>query len=466
MPKLPKLKLDKLPKAPKFKKLIGPSFIVLGLGLGSGELILWPYLASNYGLGIIWGAVLGITFQFFMNMEIERYSLINGESIFVGFKRKLKFLPIWFILSTFLPWIWPGIVGAAAQVIGHLVGITQTHYLAIGLLILIGIILTLGPVLYKIQETLQKWFILIGAPAVFILAIILASKADWAALGQGIIGKGTDFWFLPVGIPMASFLAALAYSGAGGNLNLAQSFYVKEKGYGMGRFMGRITSFLTGKAEDINLFGTTFNSEDKTNIKRFNKWWRLINLEHFLVFFSAGLVTILLLALLSFSTTFGLPDTQSGINFVFLQAQVIGVRLLPFIGTLFLIVVALMLFATHLSVLDATSRILSENLLLTFPRRLKPQKMRLLFYLVLWAQIITGICIFLFGIKEPLTLLTISAVLNAVAMFVHLGLTLWLNTTILPKVLRPKLFRRAAMALAFLFFGAFSLYTAYIKFYG
>lgn len=63
--------------------LLGPSFILLGLGLGSGELILWPYLVAHFGLGIIWGAVLGIAFQFFLNMEVERYALITGESVFV-----------------------------------------------------------------------------------------------------------------------------------------------------------------------------------------------------------------------------------------------------------------------------------------------------------------------------------------------------------------------------------------------
>ena len=61
---------EKLFRPPKLKEMIGPSFVLLGMGLGSGELIMWPYLAANYGLGIIWAAVIGITFQFFINMEI------------------------------------------------------------------------------------------------------------------------------------------------------------------------------------------------------------------------------------------------------------------------------------------------------------------------------------------------------------------------------------------------------------
>ena len=61
------------PRPLKLKRILGPSFIILALGLGSGEVILWPYLVSNYGLGIAWGAILGITFQFFINI-INNYS--------------------------------------------------------------------------------------------------------------------------------------------------------------------------------------------------------------------------------------------------------------------------------------------------------------------------------------------------------------------------------------------------------
>ena len=108
------LKVNILPPCPPLLKLLGPSFIILGLGLGSGEIILWPYLTSNYGMGIIWGALLGITFQFFMNMEIERYALAHGESVFVGLARELRWISFWFLLSTFIPWVWPGIIASSA----------------------------------------------------------------------------------------------------------------------------------------------------------------------------------------------------------------------------------------------------------------------------------------------------------------------------------------------------------------
>lgn len=459
--KLAKLRKEEMPAAIPLRKLIGPSFILLGMGLGSGELILWPYLSSNFGLGIIWGAVLGITFQFFLNMEIERYTLVTGESVFVGLSRKLaSFAPAWFIFSTLLPWIWPGIIAASGTLVAALLGIEYTPFIPIIMLLLIGTILTVGPVLYKTQESLQKIVILLGVPFVFILAIALAAPNDWVTLGQGIVGKGNGFWFLPAAIPMATFLGAFAYAGAGGNLNLAQSLYVKEKGYGMGKFSGRITSLLTGKKEKITLEGTTFDI-NKQNLSNFKTWWKRINIEHFIVFWLTGLVTMLLLSLLAYTTVFGRPDNPTGINFVINEAHAISSLTLPIIGNLFLITASVMLFFTQFSVFGSTSRIMSENLVILNSEKFKIEKLPFFFYMFLWIQIIAGIIIFSLGFTEPLTLVVIGAVLNAFSMFIYSGLILWMNHTLLAKELRPNLIRSFALFAAFLFYGGFSGFVIY-----
>jgi len=454
MNSLPK---KELPKALPITKLIGPSFILLGLGLGSGELILWPYLTAHYGLGIIWGAVLGISFQFIMNMEIERYALAHGESIFVGFWRKSKWLPIWFLLSTFLPWIWPGIAASSATLLGSLFGITNTVPLTIGILITIGLILSTGPVLYKTQENLQKTITLIGVPSIFLLTFILAKQPHWEALANGIIGNGDGFRFLPTGIPIATFLGALAYAGAGGNLNLAQSYYVREKGYGMGAYAEKIRGLLYGTKKDFSVKGNRFEIT-KTSLERFNTWWRNINIEHFIVFWLTGALTIVMLGLLSYITVYNKSNTTEGINFLFVEAKALGGLLYPFVGTFFIMVAGITLFGTQLGVFDATSRILSENIVLASQGKIKDNKIPVFYYGVLWTQIATSIVILLNGFTQPLQLVIIAAVLNAFAMFVHVGLTLWTNKTLLAKEIRPNIFRTLAMATAFLFYGGFSIY--------
>ena len=448
-------KVGQMPEAPKFRKLIGPSFILLGLGLGSGEVILWPYLVANWGLGIIWGAILGITFQFFMNMEIERYALTKGESIFVGLARKFKFFPIWFIFSTLAGFIWPGIAAASAKLLGAAFGIANTNMLAVGLLVLMGVILTLGPILYKTMEKFSMVLIGVGVPALFLFTLKLSHGQDWAALFNGFIGRGIGYEFLPVGIPIASFLAAFAFSGAGGNLNLAQSFYVKEKGYGMGKFGGHITSILTGKAEKLELTGTKFLMT-RENLFNFRKWWGLVNLEHLIVFWATGAFSICLLALLSYSTVYGVPDAPQGINFVLFEAAAIGRASLPILGTFFLVLGGLMLFSTQLTVFDATSRIISENVLI-LNSKWNSNVLPKIYYAFLWIQILFGSLIFFTNFSEPLLLLTLEAVINAAAMFVHIGLTMFLNLTSLEKEIRPNAFRIVTMLAAFLFFGFFTI---------
>lgn len=447
------------PDAPKLSKLLGPSFILLGLGLGSGELILWPFLSANFGLGIIWGAAIGITLQFFLNTEISRYTLVTGESVFMGLYRKLKsFSPIWFILSTLTPWMWPGIVAASATLFAASLGISYNKFIPITFLVLIGLILSLGPVLYKTQEVLQKIVIFVGVPFIFGLSIYLSNINDFSDLALGLIGKGNGFWFLPASIPIATFLGALAYAGAGGNLNLGQSLYIKEKGYGMGKYSGRITSILTGKKENILLTGTDFEL-NTNNQNNFFDWWKKINIEHGIVFWGTGLVTMLLLSLLSYSTVYGQKGIATGINFIIFEANAISQNTFQFIGTMFLIVSSIMLFFTQMGVLATTSRIMTENLSILSKKYFPTQNIPLYFYGFLWIQIVLGIIIFLIGFTEPLGLVITSAVLNAFSMFFYSILILWLNSTIKYKFARPSVFRKTMLFIAFLFYGSFSIFV-------
>jgi len=448
-----------LPEAPPLRKLLGPSFILLGLGLGSGELILWPYLSSNFGLGIIWAAVIGITLQFFINMEIERYTLVTGESIFVGFTRKFgKFAPFWFIFTTLMPWIWPGIIASSAKLVAAALGIPYTGLIGIALLLLLGILYSLGRVVYKTQEKIQRAIILVGIPFIFILTIILSEHSDWIALGRGLIGQGAGYSFFPVGLPIATFLAALAYAGAGGNLNLAQSLYIKEKGYGMGKYSGKITNILKGSSEKIALEGSTFEVND-ANLKKFKTWWRRINTEHAIVFWGTGTLTMLFLSLLAFSTVFGKTGVATSINFVIHEGKAIAQNTFPFLGTIFLVISAVMLFGTQFSVYGSNARIASENLVLAGGQKFRTDNLSKYFYIFLWVQIASGIVILSLGFSEPLALVVTGAVANAFSMFIYSGLVLWLNLTELDKHLRPSLIRILACLSAFLFYGGFSLFT-------
>jgi len=446
-----------LPKPLTLRQTLGPSFILLGLALGSGELILWPYLTANYGLGLMWGGLLGITFQYFLNTEIMRYSLAWGESIFVGFRKLSRAIPVWYILSTFIPWSLPGFSSAASQIVSRVFGWHNEKTLSIALLLLTGIILSSGKILYKTMERLQKTILLIGLPFIVFLTIRLTHRADWLELGMGLIGKGDGWWFFPPGIAIASFLGAFAYSGAGGNLNLAQSYYVKEKGLGMGKYSGKITSLFTPGKKEVKLEGERF-SDTVENRKSWLKWWKLVTREHLVVFYSLGLLTILILAVLSKSLTYHL-SSESGLSFLYQEGAQVGIALSPGFGTAFLLIAGLMLYSTQLGVLESSSRIISENVLLLRYKQGMKANPSLAFFVALWGQIVLGILTLLAGIQEPRLLLTLGAVLNAVAMMTAFPLVYLVNKRFLPAKYHPTTKRKIMLLLAFIFFLIFVIFT-------
>lgn len=442
-----------LPTPPKFINTIGPSFILLGLALGSGELIMWPYLSAIWGLGLLWGGFLGITFQYVLNLEIMRYSLAWGESVFVGFSKMAKWLPIWFIFSTIIPWSLPGFSSASSQIIANIFNFPNTKILAISFLIFVGILLSLGKTLHKTMEFLQKGIIILGLPFIILLVALITKRVDWVETANGLIGNGGSWWFFPPGVALTAFLGAFAYSGAGGNLNFAQSYYIKEKGFGMGKFAGKITSLFSPGKKKMEIEGNIF-TDNQDNMTLWKKWWKIVATEHFIVFWFLGLITIILMSVLAKSLVFG-EASSSGIDFLYQQSSALTSQVGQIFGIGFLAVAALMLFSTQIGVLESTSRIVSENVLLLFHKPGKVTNPSLAFYIVLWSQIALGAIVLLLGFTEPRYLLTLSAVLNAVAMLVAFPLIFLLNKRSLKIHYQASFIIKLVFVTGFLFFVLF-----------
>src|SRR5215218_1541855 len=144
-----------LPEAARLRKLIGPSVILVGVGVASGEYILFPYIASQAGLAFLWAAVVGVTVQFFINMEIERYTLATGETAIGSFQRLWRPWGAILAIGAVLATMWPGWATSAATVTTFAVGGGDPNVIAIVGLLVIGALLTASPVVYNTVEKLQ-----------------------------------------------------------------------------------------------------------------------------------------------------------------------------------------------------------------------------------------------------------------------------------------------------------------------
>ncbi|MGH3490149.1 MAG: Nramp family divalent metal transporter [Actinopolymorphaceae bacterium] len=120
---LPGVEVRDLPTAPTDNwRIIGPGLVGAGVGLASGEFILWPYMVSQVGLVFLWGAVIGVVTQWFLNMEIERYTLATGETALTGFSRLWKHWGLVFAILTYFANMWPGWATSSATMVTYIFG--------------------------------------------------------------------------------------------------------------------------------------------------------------------------------------------------------------------------------------------------------------------------------------------------------------------------------------------------------
>jgi hypothetical protein len=141
---------------PTFRHVIGPGIIAAGVGMASGEVILHPYIASQVGLVFVRAAFVGLATQYFLDMEIERYTLATGETALTGFSRFWRHWGLVFAVSACFANIWPGWATSSASLVTHLVGGSVVP-IAIGMLLLIGVVLTMAPVVHRAPCGSRPW---------------------------------------------------------------------------------------------------------------------------------------------------------------------------------------------------------------------------------------------------------------------------------------------------------------------
>jgi hypothetical protein len=440
-----------LPAPVALRRMIGPSVILAGLSIGSGEFVLWPRLTAEFGFAVFWGCWIGVTIQFFLNMEITRWTLATGESAVVGFIRLGRsFGPLFLVCGT-VPWIWPGWATGAATLLHWEFGLPVTG-VAIASLVLCGAILSIGPVVYRTVEIIQ---LVLVAGITILLVVLAAVLVRWETV-LALLAGAARVGSIPDGIELPLLFSALAFAGAGGSINLAQSNYINDKGYGMGRWIGRITSPFTGRDEAAGHLGYVFDGTPE-NLARWRVWWRRANAEHFASFFVLCLLSLSLFCLIAASLLGDAPVAE-GFGFIRDEAEALEARFGAGARHLFLGIGVAVLFTTELALLDAVSRVAADVLKLGMLRRFSPSLSQL-YFAVVWALIAFGIVVLAVGFDRPLTLLILSATLNGFVMFLYAGLLLWLNVRCLRGPLRPSPLRIAALLGAIGFFGYFSVLT-------
>lgn len=458
--RLPALKWAELPKPAKMRKMIGPGIILVAVGIGSGEYISHPYITSQVGLTFLWAAALGLGLQYFINTEVARYTLATGETAVTGFARLWRGWAPLFIAMTVIPFAWPGWMTSAATMVTFTAGGKgNVQWISVAGLVVIGLVLTLSPIVYKTVEKLEFFKVILIL--VFAVAIILF-VIGWQPWAELPAATATGIGRMPEGIPVAFLITAMVFAGGGGAVNLTVSNYVRDKGWGMGAHAPRLVSPITGEEEAGSGTGTQFavNAESTANWRR---WWKNAKTEQFWSFFVIGLFTITIFSLLAYKLVpVGTYDGKADLSFVALQAEVLGATFGGFMQTFYLVIGTVALMFANLAVVDLVSRLVADVIVVNFLRDHKFWTEAKLYTACVWIMVLLGVIILGVGITQPITLLAMAAILNCVVMVVYSALLIQMNRR-LHSVVRISRARIVALSFAVLFYAAVATYTVVVQ---
>ncbi len=450
---LPGVTVRELPDPPRSPwRIIGPGVVAAGVGLASGEFVLFPYIASQVGLVFLWAAAVGIITQYFLNMEIERYTLATGETALTGFSRFWRHWGLVFAIMVYFANLWPGWSTSSATMVTYLFGGDAT-WIAVGMLLVIGATLTLAPVVYTALERVE--FVKVGLVVLFIVVAIgfAISASAWRDLPETVTSPA-----FPTELGFALMLSALVFAGAGGGQNLCQSNWIRDKRYGMGAYVPRLVSPVTGEEEAAPGGGGYVFEPTDENLSRWRRWWRLANQEQLATFVLISFVTIVLMSMLSYSTVYGVPGLENSVSFLEVEGEKLKEVVGGWFGALFWIIGALSLFAAAMGIVDYTSRLAADVLKTSYLRQVSESK---LYFGLVWGLVAIGCGILIAGFDQPLPLLVISACVGGLMMFFYSILLLVLNRKVLPRQIRPRAYRVAALVWSMALFGVFSALTVW-----
>jgi hypothetical protein len=322
----------------------------------------------------------------------------------------------------------------------------QPRWIAIGMLVAIGLILTLAPVVYVALEKAQ----MIKVAAVGLLFVVGAVFAIGASTWQDLPTVVTGASIPAAELGFATLLGALAFAGAGGGQNLVQSNWIRDKGFGMGEYVPRLVSPITGAPEAVPSPGYAF-VPDERNLSRWRGWWRFANVEQLTTFVLITFLTILFTSLLAYATVFGQEGLESNISFIRTEGEVLAERVGAWFQYLFWFIGALSLFAAALGIVDYTSR-LTADVVKTSYRRSADENV--IYAVLVWGLVAIGIAVLLVGFDQPLPLLIISAVVGGFMMAIYSGLLILINRKTLPSAIRVRGWRLGGLIWSMLLFSA------------
>ena len=452
--------------------VVGPGVIVLGASIGGGEFLLGPAVFVRYGFSLLWVTAVAVFLQTVFNTELMRWTLATGEPVFTGFMRTRPSSTLWAWVYAglyFLQVGWPALAATAGGAIFFLGArrvagpgdVATVYWIGVGTFLACVAVLLVGRRIERTLELLNWMLVTCILGGLLALAVLLVPGGTWLAAATGYAGWDASsgrFDFLPQGVDFFLLGALVAYSGAGGVINIVLGNWARDKGYGMGQRAGYIPAAVGGKEVHLAHTGFTF-TPDAEAMRRWRGWWRIVRADQWGVFFTGAVLGMALPALL-YVTFLPRGTDIRGLGISAALAQSIGVAAGPLLAGAIAFLGAWTLFKTQLDVLEGMVRAITD-MLWTGSRRVRAWRggdVRAVYYAVLGVVVLWGIVAL--RLAQPIILLQLGANVAGVVFVIASVHLLYINTRLLPRELRPPPWRRIGLVVMALFYGFFVALSA------
>ncbi|MDA0566924.1 Nramp family divalent metal transporter [Streptomonospora sp. S1-112] len=465
--RLEPMPIRSLPKAPPSIHLLGPTVFLVALGVGMGESYMWPRLVLIFGPEIRWLFLIGVTLQAVVMLEMSRYAMATGESIFFGAARVFKPLMWFFFVTAILVYIWPGHLSAGASAFERVTGIPWQATAVAGML-LVGVVFTLAKVVYNLLENVLSICIGLLVVGTSVVAAMVGSLSDLSTTLTGMFAFGylPEEALSPAWFPV--IVGSIAFAGPSGMQQMWYTLHLRDKGAGMGAHIPRIRGLRHAEEQEtMPTRGFMFDTSDPAEMSKWKGWRRWVTFDAFVLFWGITmLVTVSFTVLAQASARFD-PQVatviRDGERDAALDAMAASFTAAgsPVFGTIFFLFISLIGLNATLGLFDSFSRGQADMTYFFVPgaRRFSMSK---LYGFFLWGLIAFGICILLFGPADgPAAILDTLAFLSTFAMGAYCVTLLLVNNITLPKPIRPGIVPNVLIAVAALFYLGMLFYSLF-----
>ena len=320
--------------------------------------------------------------------------------------------------------------------------------------------IVLGPVVYSLIERFMTFIVVVTVGG---LMIAIFDPAVLSTAGSFFAAYLNPLTFFVQGLP-ASFakddlntlLTGIAFAGMGGFFNVMYSYWIRDKGHGMAKYIGRVTSPVTGEPEAIPATGFGFE-DTQENRRNYASWIRFSRFDN-LFGVLTNLLTVTLMIWLSWALLLPKGLFPAGWELCAVQAEFFAHSMGEIGRVIFLLVATAFLADSWLGVTDAVARMHSDFFFTSLPWA---QRWSFRRWYYVFVGILTLVSATTMLMAQPGALIILGGVLNFFAMVAYMPFLIYLNYFMVPRSMprwtRPRRITLVAVTLVSLVYLAIAV---------